>query len=164
MAKKAKYKGSAEYQEKNCKIHKTDRKEVKFLPAPPSADLCQKVVSDFCADTSPDKFEVAGCAVCGKLTPICKMEELSDVENINLLEVDGVTRKARSSSFDLVKGLRGPILAPGCNNVCSVCLEFVDRAASSLEKGNIPILALANGLWVGNIPDELQDLTYADSC
>ena len=118
LAKKAKYKGSAEYQEKNRKIHKTDywsRKEVKFPPAPPSADLCQKVVSDFCADTSPKMFEEAGCAVCGKLTPICEMEELSDVENISLLKVDGVTRKARSSSFDLVKELRGPILAPGCN-------------------------------------------------
>ena len=114
-----------------------------------------KVVSDFCADTSPEMFEEAGCAVCGKLTPICEMEELSDVENISLLKVDGVTRKARSSSFNLVKELRGPILAPGCNNVCSVCVE-------SLAKGNIPILALANGRWVGDIPDELQDLTYVE--
>jgi hypothetical protein len=29
-------------------------------------------------------------AVCGKSTPVCEMEELSDVENINLLKVDGV--------------------------------------------------------------------------
>jgi hypothetical protein len=42
------------------------------------------------------------------------MEELSDVESINLLKVDGVTRKARSKSSDPVKELRGPILAPGC--------------------------------------------------
>jgi len=26
----------------------------------------------------------------------------------------------------------------------------------------MPILALANGLWIGEIPDELQDLTYAE--
>jgi hypothetical protein len=44
------------------------------------------------ADTSPEVFEEAGCAGCGKLTPIC--EELSDVENIDLLKVDGVTRKS----------------------------------------------------------------------
>jgi len=39
------------------------RKEVKFPPAPPSANLCQKIVSDFCADTSPEVFEETGCAV-----------------------------------------------------------------------------------------------------
>ena len=26
----------------------------------------------------------------------------------------------------------------------------------------MPTLALANGLWVGQIPDELKDLTYAE--
>jgi len=26
----------------------------------------------------------------------------------------------------------------------------------------MPSLALANGLWVGKIPDELKDLTYAE--
>jgi len=42
------------------------------------------------------------------------MEELSEVENINLLKVDGVTRKARCKSSDPVRELRGPILAPNC--------------------------------------------------
>ena len=50
---------------------------------------------NFCADTSPNVFEETVCAVCGKLTPICKMEELSEVENINLLKVDGVTKKSQ---------------------------------------------------------------------
>jgi len=72
----------------------------------------------FCADTSPDVFEKTGCAVCGKLTPICTMEELSEVENVSLLKADGVTRKARSKDSDPVKELRGPILAPACNKVC----------------------------------------------
>jgi len=26
----------------------------------------------------------------------------------------------------------------------------------------VPILALANNLWIGEIPDELQGLTYAE--
>jgi hypothetical protein len=112
-------------------------------------------VSDFCADTSPEVFEETGCAVCGKLTPVCEMEELCDVENLSLLRVDGVTRKARSNSSDPVKELREPILAPGCSNVCAICVEF-------LEKGKRPILALANGLWVGEIQNELQDLTDAE--
>jgi len=84
-------------------------------------------VSDFCADTSPEVFEEAVCAVCGKLTPICEMEELSDVENINLLKVDGVTRKARCKSSDPVRELRGPILAPNCSRVCLICVESLEK-------------------------------------
>ena len=128
---------------------------MKFPPAPPSAELCQKIVSDFCADTSPNVFEEAGCAVCGKLTPICDMEELSEVENLSVLKVGEVTRKARCKGTDPVRELRGPILAPGCSKVCPICVE-------SLEDKKMPTRALANGLWVGEIPDELQDLTYAE--
>jgi hypothetical protein len=121
---------------------------VKFPPDPPSAKLCQNIISDFCADTSPNVFEEAGCAV-------CQMEELSDIENINLLKVDGVTRKVRYKSSDAVKELRGHILAPDCSRVCHICVE-------SLENKKVPTLALANGLWVGKIPNELKDLTYAE--
>ena len=128
---------------------------MKFPPLPPSIKLCQNIISDFFADTSPNMFEEASCAVCGKLTLICEMEELSEVENINLLKVDGVTRKPRCKSSDPVSELRGPILASDCNRVCPICVE-------SLEKNKMPTLALANGLWVGKILDELRDLTYAE--
>ena len=43
-------------------------------------------------------FEETGCAVCVKGTSIFLMAECSEVENINLLKVDGVTRKAKSMS------------------------------------------------------------------
>jgi len=148
-----------EYQESHKKLwkkHYQFKEYVKFPPTPPSAKLCQTIVSDFCADISPNIFEEAGCAVCGKLTPICEIEELTEVENISLLKVDGVTRRARSQSSDPVKELKGPILAPGCSKVCSICIE-------SLENKKIPTMALANGLWVRQIPDELRDyLTYAE--
>ena len=86
-----------EYQEshkKSSQKHYQSQKDVKFPPAPPSAELCQSIISNFCTDTSPDVFEETGCAVCGKLTPICEMEELSEVESLNLFKVDGITRKA----------------------------------------------------------------------
>jgi hypothetical protein len=63
--------------------------------------------------------------------------------------------RLRSKSSDPVKELRGPILAPGCNKACPICVE-------SLDKKKVPTLALANGLWIGEIPDELQGLTYAE--
>ena len=148
----------SEYQESHKRSRQKynfSKKIVKFPPFPPSTELCENIVSDFCADTSPEVFEETGCAICGKLTPICETDELSEVENVNLLKVDGVTRKARCKNTDPVRELRGPILAPGCNRVCPTCVE-------SLNKEKMPILALANGLWVGEIPDELQDLTYAE--
>src|SRR6202789_2412437 len=148
----------SEYQESHKRSRQKyylSNKDVKFPPSPPSAELCQNIVSDFCIDTSPEVFEETGCAICGKLTPICEMEDLSEVENVSLLKVDGVTRKARSKSSDPVRELRGPILAPKCSRVCPICIDL-------LEKKKVPTLALANGLWIGEIPDELQDLTYAE--
>ena len=121
---------------------------MKFPPNPPSTELCKCIISDFCADTSPEAFEEAGCA-------ICEMEEISKVENISLLKINGVIRKARCKSSDPVRELRGPILAPGCSRVCSTCVKF-------LEKKKMPTLAFANSLWIREIPDELQDLTYAE--
>src|SRR5882762_1716993 len=41
------------------------------------------------------RYLKSGCAVCGKLTPICEMEELSEIENVSLLKFDGVTRKSQ---------------------------------------------------------------------
>jgi hypothetical protein len=148
----------SEYQKshnKSSQKHYWSKKDVNFPPTPPSTKLIHNIVFNFCADTSLKVFEEAGCAVCGKLTPICEMEEHSENENINLLKINGVTRKARYKSSDPVRELRGPVLAPGCNRVCSICIE-------SLEKKKMPILALANGLWIGEIPDELQNLTYAE--
>ena len=94
--------------------HYFAKKDVTFSLAPPSAKLCQKIVSDFCADTSPDVFEETGCAVCGKLTPIYEMEVLA--------KVDGITRNVRYKSTDPVE----------------------------------------DGLLVRKVPNELQDLTYAE--
>ena len=92
----AEYNKCPEYQES----HKTSsqknyqtKKNAKFPPNPPSTELC--------ADTFPEVFEEVGCAVCGKLTPICEMEELCEVENISLLKIDGVTRNTDAKAVIL---------------------------------------------------------------
>jgi hypothetical protein len=75
-------------------------KDVKFPPSPLSADLCQKIIFDFCNDTSPETFVESGCAVCGKLTPNCEMEDLTKIKDIELLAVEGVTRMVRTTISD----------------------------------------------------------------
>jgi hypothetical protein len=46
-------------------------------------------------------------------------------------------------------------LTENCDKVCKSCLQY-------LFKGKVPLLALANGLWLGEIPGALQNLTYAE--
>ena len=126
----------AEYQQsykKSMDKYYLLKKGAKFPPS----------VSDFCADTLPNVFEEAGCAVCGKLTPICEMEELSEVENINLLKFDGVTRNAVHKSSDPVEELREPILAPSCNKVCPKGVESLDN-----KKCQLWLLQMAFGLRI----------------
>src|ERR1700723_2490743 len=55
---------TSEYRESNKKSSQKYywfKKDVKFPPVPPSSELCQKIISEFCADTSPDVFEETGC-------------------------------------------------------------------------------------------------------
>jgi hypothetical protein len=48
------------------------KNNVQFPPSPPSNRLMHKIISGFCDDTHPSKFEEAGCAVCGQLVIMTK--------------------------------------------------------------------------------------------
>ena len=61
----------------------------------------------------------------------------------------------QNSVDDPIKEIDGPIIDEKCKHVCHECIKF-------LEKKVIPPNALANGLWVGNIPKELSDLTFVE--
>ena len=49
----------------------------------------------------------------------------------------------------------GPVLLPNCNDICENCVL-------SLYKEEMPVNSLANGLWVGEIPDALKDLSWTE--
>ena len=129
----------------------------KFPPRPPSSPQIEQIVNDFCADTSPSAFEESGCAVCGELTLRANLTPIQDSGcDLSSLTSDGVTRKERLSSKDPIQELDGPIIDKSCSDVCQPCLQ-------SLKKGKVPKLALANGLWLGPVPDALKGLTFAES-
>jgi len=67
-----------------------------------------------------------------------------------------VTRKERLAFEDPVQELGGPVIDSSCKDICQTCLR-------SLEKGKVPKLALANGLWLGPVPNALKGLTFAES-
>jgi len=67
----------------------------------------------------------------------------------------GLTCLERFSAEDPVREVKGPILDQNCTDICASCKD-------SLQEGLVPKYALANGLWLGSIPPQLQNLTYAE--
>ena len=49
----------------------------------------------------------------------------------------------------------GPIIEDNLDNLCNLCYQ-------SVSKGKLPQMALENGKWLGKIPSQLQDLSYAE--
>ena len=132
------------------------QEKVKFPPSPPSKRLMHKIINGFCNDTHPGKFEEAGCAVCGQLVVRTELIKLTDVKcSLDPLVRVGVSRLPRNSIDDPIREIEGPIVDARCKHVCHECVSF-------LEKRKMPPMALANGLWVGNIPKELSDLTFVE--
>jgi hypothetical protein len=129
-----------------------------FPPKPLTKDLMHTVATGFCKATAPSKFVESGCAVCGQLTVMSDLIKIKDAEcDFNILERNGagVTRKERFSENDPVEEMDGPVIDHQCTSICNIC-------NTSLMKGTIPDMALANDLWIGNVPDELKGLTYAE--
>ena len=152
------------YQAKNSEAFKSSHLEsvkkcqkkskTNFPPKPLSSLLQHKVASNFCKDTLPQAFE--GCAICGKLTLLTELQKLFELElNLNVLTQQSVIQVERKSSDDDFKDIDGSILEDNLENICNLCYK-------SVSKGKMPVFALANGKWIGKIPKELQNLSYAE--
>jgi len=132
------------------------KNNVQFPPSPPSNRLMHKIISGFCDDTRPSKFEEAGCAVCGQLVIMSDLIKLTDIKcSMDPLVRVGVTRLPRRSADDPIEEIKGPIIDTNCKHACQECIGY-------LEKEVMPPMALANGLWVGEVPKELSDLTFVE--
>ncbi|KAL1738178.1 hypothetical protein HDZ31DRAFT_4757, partial [Schizophyllum fasciatum] len=97
-----------------------------------------------------------GCACCGILCNRALSMPANDKKlDMSLLIEPHATRKERSTADEPVQHIDDPILAPGCDRICHNCYDY-------LLNGMRPPLALANGLWLGEIPDVLRGLTYTE--
>jgi hypothetical protein len=135
------------------------KKENPFPPSPPSPELTETVIGNWCKDTSPQNFVESGCAVCGQLTPLVKLKKLSEAkcDLEPLVKADmGITRLERFSDSDPIQEIKGPILDSNCPYVCMTCED-------GLHAGLTPKYALANGLWLGAVPPiEESDICRKD--
>ncbi len=105
---------------------------------------------------NPSNFNESGCAVCGGRTLLNCSVPISDLSYEYLDEcAEKVTRKERKHSTEPVNYIQGPVIDKKCKIVCLECAE-------SVRKKKLPKKALANGLWLGEVPSVLTDLTFAE--
>ena len=123
-------------------------------PPPPFDDvLSRKIISNFCENSNKTSIEEAGCGVCGQLVPTVQLTRLKAVKNIlTVLQAPDVTRIQRRKDSDPIRGYKGPVLDYSCASVCNGCRQY-------LRNGKVPRNALANGLWLGAVPEELACLS-----
>ncbi|KAF7964834.1 hypothetical protein HWV62_2631 [Athelia sp. TMB] len=129
----------------------------RFPPEPITDRTRDTIIEEWCDAHNASNLQEVGCTVCGQLVKI-RLTQVMPVEGLDLSGLHAnsdFTRLERFSVSEPVKPLTGPVLDARCDRICDDC-----RVA--LEKGKVPMMALANGLWLGDVPDELQDLYYAE--
>ncbi|KAJ7258650.1 hypothetical protein C8J57DRAFT_1234243 [Mycena rebaudengoi] len=117
----------------------------------------ERIVRQTCADFVPDKFVEAGCGVCGQRTLLTDLQTIASLGeiNMNVLHAEGVTRAERFHVDDPVVNLPDPVLDDSCDSVCKDCVKF-------LASDKMPQKCLANRLWIGKIPWQRKDLSFAE--
>ena len=125
-----------------------------FPPVPLDKADSHKIITAACKRFQPELFE-DGCAVCGQLVPLSSLTKLSAMKNyLHILEAPGVTRQERYKSAD--KLCEYPYaIDNSCEHICNTC-------RASIRHSKVPKMALANGLWLGPVPEVLSSLRYIE--
>src|SRR4030095_1177558 len=117
------------------------RKKQHFPPPPPSVNLQQTIIHNFCEDSNPSNFIESGCGICGKLIPVKYLQTASKLSlNMDVLHSPEVTQKERFATSDPIEGLSGPVVIKGNDSICPECYKYM-----SVNKR--PLFSLANGMW-----------------
>ncbi|KAF5331416.1 hypothetical protein D9611_011867 [Ephemerocybe angulata] len=110
----------------------------------------------YCSQLTPAIIDESGCCVCGQLTRRADLVPLDEsLYDMTLLEELGCTRMERTSMSESILGVKGAVLDPTVKDICATC-------HLSLKRGHRPKMALANRLWLGQVPKCLQDLTLGE--
>lgn len=135
-----------------------DRCAASFPPDPPSKRLIHQIITDYCKGIDQSEMQEEACAVCAELTAVKSAIRLSeDKLELDYLRAYGVhcTAKERASCLQPVQPASDLVIEHESNIICQTCNVFVRKHA-------LPPNALANGLWVGPVPPQLKDLTWAE--
>ena len=142
--------------EANKKACKKWRSGQLFPPNPPSADKANKIIQSFVHESKFEAIHEKGCAVCGCISIAKNMTPLENCRvDLSMLVKPHVTKGEHKLDGSVVPNSRGPILAPGCDSICAPCFNILSHRRT-------PRNALANGLWIGEVPPELQGLSWME--
>ncbi|THU95126.1 hypothetical protein K435DRAFT_666976, partial [Dendrothele bispora CBS 962.96] len=129
-------------------------KTVEFPPLPPHDNLIGRIITDWKNDFV--NINETGYAVCGQIKPQTDMTALKNMKNyLHILNQSGVTRKERKCLSEPITEISGPTLLESS--------AWTDvHVITSLREGKTPRISLANGFWLGTVPDELKDLNFME--
>jgi hypothetical protein len=124
-----------------------------------------EIVREWCGAVSSSALSESPCAVCACLVVSSTLLSVPFASPLfEVLVNPGVTRAERTNVSESIRSLPGPVL---CDDdrcwsndrkvlyVCPTCLD-------SLNRRRVPQHSLANGHWVGSVPRELSELTFAE--
>jgi hypothetical protein len=135
---------------------KTDRLVASDFLATTSQTVLDQIICRFIDATCNEALKTVACGSCARESRIDECEEiqLNDIPNKHHL-IPHVPHPAH----ELVNGLLFYAPALGSANetvgLCNAC-------RNQLKKDVRPSLSLSNGLWIGDIPRQLQNLTLPE--
>ena len=129
-----------------------------FPPEKNTRNHLENIAYSFCRATDPCALQEVGCMICGML--VRKQDAVKKEEakvDFNILCDNGlkVACQERWDTNQPRQEIQGPITDNSCSYLCMDCLKL-------LRRRKIPLLSLANGNWIGNVPTQLSDLSYAE--
>ncbi|KAK7023984.1 hypothetical protein R3P38DRAFT_3535455, partial [Favolaschia claudopus] len=139
-----------------------DRKinaEVRSFPIILSQTEKDEIIREFRESTSNIALKRYECSFCGKLelASEVKMKAVADLD-ISLLE-KAVQRLRVTSSQPRVESFNRSSLI---NNSTYVLCHLCDLSVTKNSFRSLPVRSYANGLWIGDVPPELQELTFLE--
>ena len=151
-----KYSNGGKAHDKSSLLINDSSEMVEFPPAPLDEHLRNVIIEQACSQMSAQNISETGCAVCGELKPVRDMSQLKSVkQQLHVLTASGISRQERKSFSLSLREYKGPILDYSCSMICSSC-------RGSIRNGNVPRLALANGLWIDEVPSQLKCLNFVE--
>jgi hypothetical protein len=145
---------------------------------PPSKRICTSVETEFASDfpvilpqsekdqllhefrraTDKEAMSFLECSFCGKYEPAgCATKRPVTSLDITFLEkaVEEIRVQSRQPHIQCFKHSS---VVNGCYVLCHLC----ESSVSKNRFRSLPVRSYANGLWIGDIPDELQGLTFLE--
>ncbi|EJD34237.1 hypothetical protein AURDEDRAFT_40954, partial [Auricularia subglabra TFB-10046 SS5] len=128
-----------------------------YPPLPLTDTQVRDIIDSYCSRFHREHIEEAGCMVCGGLTKCIDLTPCAEMPSRmnRLLTRPGIAWRERLTDTDPHQSITGPIFAPDCSGVCLEC-------KASIDNNIVPKFALANGLWLGEVPAVLSCLTYPE--